>query len=155
PRGVRARVSELGNPVRREVIEPRSPSRERERLGLDPARATLLVVGGSQGAAGINRAVVAAADAIARHPARPQVIHLSGAAWEERARGAYAAAGVTAHVAAFSTDMGGCYAAADLALARAGGTTIAELRARGLASVLVPYPHAKDDHQTANARALV
>jgi UDP-N-acetylglucosamine--N-acetylmuramyl-(pentapeptide) pyrophosphoryl-undecaprenol N-acetylglucosamine transferase len=124
----RARVAAVGNPVRRAVLEVVPDARER--LGLAPAAPTLLVIGGSQGARGLNRAVEAAALAGALGPrggARPQVLHLAGDEDAARLREAYARAGVPAHVAPFMAEMQVAYSAADLALARAGGTTIAEL----------------------------
>ena len=122
------------------------------RLGLDPSLATLLVVGGSQGARGVNRAVEAALPLLAAERARLQVIHLAGDDDAPQMQAAYALAGVRAHVLPFLGAMEVAYSAADLVLARAGGTTIAELTCRGLPAVLVPFPAAADDHQTANAR---
>jgi UDP-N-acetylglucosamine--N-acetylmuramyl-(pentapeptide) pyrophosphoryl-undecaprenol N-acetylglucosamine transferase len=83
---------------------------------------------------------------------RFQVVHLAGDEDAPRLAAAYAREGIRAHVAAFLSAMELAYSAADLVLARAGGTTIAELACRGLPAVLVPFPAAADDHQTANAR---
>ena len=85
---------------------------------------------------------------------RPVVTHQSGAQHLEALKAAYAAAGVRADARAFIDDMAAAYAGADLAICRAGATTVAELAAAGVPSVLVPFPHAVDDHQTRNARFL-
>jgi UDP-N-acetylglucosamine--N-acetylmuramyl-(pentapeptide) pyrophosphoryl-undecaprenol N-acetylglucosamine transferase len=82
------------------------------------------------------------------------VVHQSGRDHLEALRGHYARAGVEATLLPFIDDMAARYAEADLVVARAGATTIAELACAGLASVLVPFPHAVDDHQTVNARFL-
>ncbi|MBM3355309.1 MAG: UDP-N-acetylglucosamine--N-acetylmuramyl-(pentapeptide) pyrophosphoryl-undecaprenol N-acetylglucosamine transferase, partial [Betaproteobacteria bacterium] len=86
--------------------------------------------------------------------ARPRVVHQSGERNLEALRAGYAAAGVEGELLAFIDDMAARYAEADLVICRAGAMTVAEIAAGGLASVLVPYPHAVDDHQTANARFL-
>ncbi len=85
---------------------------------------------------------------------RPTIRHQAGERTLEAARSAYAAAGVDAKVTPFIEDMAEAYAWADLVVCRAGALTVSELAAAGVASVLVPYPHAVDDHQTANARYL-
>jgi UDP-N-acetylglucosamine--N-acetylmuramyl-(pentapeptide) pyrophosphoryl-undecaprenol N-acetylglucosamine transferase len=152
--GERAACDVLGNPVRAELWRARPEARYM--LGLRPEAPTLLVMGGSQGAQAINRAVRRALPQLASaggRSGRAQVIHLAGDDDVARLAAAYRAAGIRAHVTPFLADMGAAYAAADLALCRAGGTTIAELAACGLPAVLVPYPHAADDHQRANARA--
>ena len=87
--------------------------------------------------------------------ARPEVRHQCGAKFAEAARDAYANAGVVASVEPFIDDMAAAYAWADLVVCRAGALTLAELAAAGAGSVLVPFPFAVDDHQTANARAWV
>jgi UDP-N-acetylglucosamine--N-acetylmuramyl-(pentapeptide) pyrophosphoryl-undecaprenol N-acetylglucosamine transferase len=85
---------------------------------------------------------------------RPVVTHQSGVQHLESLKAAYSAAGVRAEMVGFIDDMAVAYSAADLVVCRAGATTVAELAAAGVASVLVPFPHAADDHQTANARFL-
>ncbi|MGL6070099.1 undecaprenyldiphospho-muramoylpentapeptide beta-N-acetylglucosaminyltransferase [Craterilacuibacter sp.] len=140
----------VGNPVRSEIVAQAEPaSRFAGRSG--PLR--LLVVGGSLGAKIFNDTVPAAL-ALLPANARPQVVHQAGAKQIEALRENYAQAGVAADCRAFIDDMAGEYAAADLVLCRAGALTIAELAAIGAASLLVPYPHAVDDHQTGNARFL-
>ena len=125
-------------------------------FGLDPDRRTVLVFGGSQGALRINRAVV---DSIGRwaDPGSMQVLHAAGTRTHAEVEAALAdtdAAPLRLELRAFIDRMDLAYAAADLVVCRAGASSIAELTALGLPSVLVPYPHATDDHQTANARAL-
>jgi UDP-N-acetylglucosamine--N-acetylmuramyl-(pentapeptide) pyrophosphoryl-undecaprenol N-acetylglucosamine transferase len=87
-------------------------------------------------------------------PQRPQVVHQAGEKHLEALRAGYAAAGVQGELLAFIEDMARRYAEADLVICRAGAITVAELAAGGVASVLVPFPHAVDDHQTANAKFL-
>ena len=109
----------------------------------------LLVLGGSQGALALNRTVPAA---LAKLPAarRPEVRHQAGARHEET-RAAYRDAGVEAEVVGFVDDMAAAYGWADVVVARAGALTISEMTAAGLGGILVPYPHAIDDHQSRNA----
>ena len=139
-----------GNPVRPEVAGlPAPETRYAERAG--PLR--ILVVGGSLGARALNE-VVPRALALLPAERRPLVTHQAGAQHLEALVKAYSAAGVEAKTRAFIDDMAGAYAEADLVVCRCGATTIAEIAAAGVASVLVPYPHAVDDHQTTNARFL-
>ena len=143
-----ARAEWTGNPVRADIAAIAPPDeRFREREG--PLR--LLVVGGSLGAQALNEAVPRA---LALLGERPVVVHQSGEKHLESLRSHYAAAGVQGELVAFIDDMARRYAGADLVICRAGAVTIAELSAGGMASVLVPFPHAVDDHQTANARFL-
>jgi UDP-N-acetylglucosamine--N-acetylmuramyl-(pentapeptide) pyrophosphoryl-undecaprenol N-acetylglucosamine transferase len=111
----------------------------------------LLVVGGSGGAQALNECVPRA---IALLEPRPSVVHQSGEKNYAALRAAYAAAGVQGELTPFIDDVARRYAEADLVICRAGAMTVAELSAGGVASVLVPFPHAVDDHQTANARYL-
>jgi UDP-N-acetylglucosamine--N-acetylmuramyl-(pentapeptide) pyrophosphoryl-undecaprenol N-acetylglucosamine transferase len=142
------RAEWTGNPVRAEIASIASPD-ERFRGRQGPIR--LLIVGGSLGAQALNQAVPRALALLAE---RPQVVHQSGEKHLEALRAAYAAAGVQGELVAFIDDMARRYAEADLVICRAGAVTIAELSAGGMASILVPFPHAVDDHQTANARFL-
>jgi len=137
-----------GNPVRREIAAIASPEeRFRDRSG--PLR--LLVVGGSLGAQALNDTVPRALALLAE---RPHVVHQAGEKHLEALRAAYAAAGVQGELVAFIDDMARRYAEADLVICRAGAVTVAELSAGGMASILVPFPYAVDDHQTVNARFL-
>jgi len=139
-----------GNPVRPEICALEPP--ERRYAGRSgPLR--LLVVGGSLGAKALNETVPAAMALLPRER-RPVVRHQAGAQHIDALRSAYAAAGVEAETVAFIDDMAKAYADADLVVCRAGATSIAELAAAGVASVLVPFPYAVDDHQTTNARLL-
>jgi len=142
------RAEWTGNPVRAEIASIAAPD-ERFRGRQGPIR--LLIVGGSLGAQALNEAVPRALALLAE---RPQVVHQSGEKHLEALRAAYAAAGVQGELVAFIDDMARRYAEADLVICRAGAVTIAELSAGGMASILVPFPHAVDDHQTANARFL-
>ena len=140
-----------GNPVRREIVELAPPAeRFAERKG--PAR--LLVLGGSLGARALNRVVP---EALALLPAeqRPQVRHQAGENLYREALAAYEASGVSAEVKPFEQDMAGAYGWADLVICRAGALTVSELAAAGVGAILVPFPHAVDDHQTHNASFLV
>ena len=140
----------VGNPVRADIASiPAPQSRFAGRSG--PLR--VLVIGGSLGAKALNDTVPAAL-ALLPEGERPQVRHQSGRAHVDALTRSYAAAGVHANIEPFIDDMAAAYAEADLVICRAGALTIAELAAAGLASVLVPFPHAVDDHQTANARHL-
>jgi UDP-N-acetylglucosamine--N-acetylmuramyl-(pentapeptide) pyrophosphoryl-undecaprenol N-acetylglucosamine transferase len=111
----------------------------------------LLVFGGSQGARQINDAMIEAAPHLDRTGF--EIFHQAGEADRERVASAYAAAEITARVVAFEPNMPARYAESDLALCRSGALTVAELAMAGLPALLVPYPHAADDHQSANARA--
>jgi UDP-N-acetylglucosamine--N-acetylmuramyl-(pentapeptide) pyrophosphoryl-undecaprenol N-acetylglucosamine transferase len=139
-----------GNPVRAEIAAIAAPE---ERLGKRSGPLRLLVVGGSLGAQALNEAVPSALALFAPQE-RPQVAHQAGETHLEALRENYAAAGVEGELVAFIDDMARRYAEADLVLCRAGATTVAELSAAGVASILVPFPHAVDDHQSANARFL-
>ncbi len=139
-----------GNPVRTDIAALPAPE---QRMAGRHGKLRLLVVGGSLGAAALNEAVPLALALIAEAD-RPEVIHQSGARNLEKLQASYAAAGVAADARAFIDDMARMYAWCDLIVCRAGALTLAEVTAAGVASVLVPYPHAVDDHQTGNARFL-
>ncbi len=142
-------VTVVGAPLRQALIAAfrNSPPR---RTPAKPLR--LLVFGGSQGARQINDAMVEAAPRLAR--AGFEIFHQTGEADRERVEAAYQAVGIPARVVAFERDMPTRYAESDLALCRSGALTVAELAMAGLPALLVPYPHAADDHQSANARAM-
>jgi UDP-N-acetylglucosamine--N-acetylmuramyl-(pentapeptide) pyrophosphoryl-undecaprenol N-acetylglucosamine transferase len=134
-----------GNPVRAEIAAIAPPE---QRLAGRSGPLRLLVVGGSLGARALNEALP---QALARLDPRPTVVHQSGAQHLEALRAGYAAARVEGEIVDFIDDMARRYAEADLVICRAGAVTIAELSAGGVASVLVPFPYAVDDHQSANA----
>jgi UDP-N-acetylglucosamine--N-acetylmuramyl-(pentapeptide) pyrophosphoryl-undecaprenol N-acetylglucosamine transferase len=140
----------VGNPVRPEIAQLGMPA-ERFADRLPPLR--LLVLGGSLGAAAINDIVPKGLSLLAAE-ARPEVVHQAGEKHLDTLRANYAAAGVEARCVAFIDDMAGAYEWADLVLCRSGALTVAELAAAGVASILVPFPHAVDDHQTGNAKFL-
>lgn len=139
-----------GNPVRAEIAGVAAP---RERFAGRSGPLRLLVVGGSLGAQALNDAVPKALALIAATE-RPRVVHQSGEKNLAALRDSYAAAGVEGELVAFISDMAARYAEADLVICRAGALTVSELSAAGMASVLVPFPYAVDDHQTANAKFL-
>ncbi len=149
-RGKRAAV--VGNPVRKDIVSIEAPQ---QRLsGRDQQRLRLLVVGGSLGARTLNQTVPAALALI--EPAhRPEVRHQCGERNLQQCRQSYTDSGVEATVSAFIDDMREAYSWADLVVCRAGALTVSELAAAGMASILVPFPYAVDDHQAANADFLV
>ncbi len=146
----------VGNPVRAAIAKlPKPEQRWRERTGA----LRLLVLGGSLGARPINSVVPAA---IAQLPEnlRPEIIHQTGKAHADDVRARYRelndreGKNIAARVEPFIDDMAAAYAWADVVLCRAGALTVAELAAAGVGAILVPLPHAIDDHQTHNARWL-
>ena len=145
-----------GGPVRKRITDAQALAKDdvrREVFGLDPDCLTLLIMGGSQGAGPINRIMMDAAPNV--NAEQIQIIHVAGEHDSPAVANAYRAAGVSAHVLGFFEQMHLAYAAADAAVSRAGAASIAELAAVGLPAILVPLPHAKDDHQRANARLAV
>lgn len=140
----------VGNPVRAEISLVAEPA---ERFVGRSGPLKLLVVGGSLGAQVFNEEVPKALALLAPGD-RPQVIQQAGEKHIGELQQNYAAAGVVAECAPFIADMASAYANADLILCRAGALTVAELACVGAAAVLVPFPHAVDDHQTGNAKYL-
>ena len=141
----------VGNPVRPEIARIAPPA---ERFAGRDGALHLLVIGGSLGAQALNE-MVPQAMALLGAGDLPQIVHQAGEKHIEALKANYAAVGVQAHCVSFIEDMAGAYEWADLVLCRAGALTVAELAAAGVASILVPFPHAVDDHQTGNARFLV
>ena len=143
-------VTWTGNPVRAGIAALAAPEQRYRARG---GRLRLTVIGGSLGAQALNTTVPRA---LALLPAdvRPQVTHQAGTRHLPQVEANYGEAGVTAKIVPFIDDIARCYAESDLIICRAGASTIAELAAAGVASVLVPFPHAVDDHQTRNARFL-
>ena len=143
------KVRLAGNPVRAAIATARS-----QRANLPPgAGLRVLVLGGSQGARAINAAVIAALDHL-QPPQDYRFVHQTGPADHVAVAAAYRDHGIAARTAPFFQDMGDCYAAADLAVCRAGATTVAELAVSGLPALFVPFPFAADDHQVRNVAAL-
>jgi len=152
------RVTVTGNPIRDGVLRS-DRAAARARLGLAPARCTLLVMGGSQGALALNRLALGALRRMGERPdmlpqGGMQVLHLTGPAHLEEVLRSDAPCGMVYRPVGFLHEMEDAYAAADFVVARAGGSSLAELTAAGLPAVLVPFPFAADDHQTANAAVL-
>lgn len=146
----RVKTEWTGNPVREAIARL---VQEHEKYAGREGPLRLLVVGGSLGAAALNE-LLPQALALLPAEARPQVVHQSGRLHVEKLRANYAAAGVEAEVRDYIEDMAALYAWCDLAVCRAGAMTVAELACAGVPAVLVPFPHAVDDHQTLNARFL-
>lgn len=140
-----------GNPVRDDMANMTPPNK---RMAGRTGALRVLVVGGSLGARAINSCVP---QALAKIPAgaRPTVRHQCGERNLEATRDAYESAGVDASVEPFISEMAAAYSWADIVICRAGALTIAELCAAGLGAILVPFPHAVDDHQTKNAEQMV
>ena len=141
----------IGNPLREAFVRKARPS---ERLGKRHGPLQLLVVGGSLGAQALNT-VVPQALALLSEFRRPVVTHQSGAKQMGALRAAYEQADVQATLTPFIEDTAEAFAHADIVITRAGASTVTELAAIGAAAIFVPFPHAVDDHQTANARYLV
>ncbi|MFQ5718521.1 MAG: undecaprenyldiphospho-muramoylpentapeptide beta-N-acetylglucosaminyltransferase [Acidobacteriota bacterium] len=141
------RVVVTGNPVREGLAD--APDERRD------GRSTVLVVGGSRGARGLNTVVMNMLPALAASGLTVRLRHQTGAADESRVSEAYARSGLDAEVVPYITDMASAYAGADLVVCRAGATTLAELSAAGRPAVLVPFPHAAGGHQAENGRQLV
>ena len=140
----------IGNPVRADITAVAPPA---QRFAGRSGPLKVLVVGGSLGAAALNDALPKAL-ALLAPVERPQVTHQAGTRQIDALKAGYKAAGVEGELLPFIDDMAARYASADLVICRAGALTVAELAAVGVASVLVPFPHAVDDHQTGNARFL-
>ncbi len=145
-----SRVIVTGNPVRGDLPRPRSPELA-ARFGLDPHKKTLLIACGSLGAQAVNRAVIAALRRLEAEKSWLQVLHSTGEVSYEETRAAYAQCALQSAVLPFIEEMPAAYALCDLALCRAGGTTLAELTVQGVAAVVVPLPSAANDHQRKNA----
>lgn len=143
-------VQWVGNPVRPEIVALDPPE---QRFAGRAGVLQILVLGGSQGALALNT-VIPQALSLIPETVRPQVRHQGGPRWMEALRQAYAAAGVQAELCPFIDDMAQAYGACDLVICRSGALTVAELAAAGVASLLIPFPAAVDDHQQVNAQFL-
>lgn len=140
-----------GTPVRKDLGVPLSKYEARTAFGLDPNLPTLLVMGGSQGAAGINQLLFRAAVFLKGEPI--QIIHLTGDRDDNLAAINYQREGIRAHVSPFHHRMAEVYSAADLVVSRAGAASLSEISQFGLPSILIPFPFAADQHQHRNAEA--
>jgi len=139
-----------GNPVRAEITRLPAPA---ERFAARSGALRVLVIGGSLGARALNEVMPAAVRQLAAG-LQLQLHHQTGSADRASVQAAYAALDADARVDAFVEDMAAAYSWADVVICRSGALTVAELAVVGVASVLVPFPHATDDHQTGNARFL-
>lgn len=156
------RIMKTGNPVRQALLENKDTKAEaRKKMGLDPERRTVLVIGGSLGARTVNNSIAAGIDAFEQ--AGVQVVWQTGKFYAEECQRIadeyYKSKGVAedkrfVRPQAFISDMATAYRAADVVISRAGASSISELCLLGKASVLVPSPNVAEDHQTKNARAL-
>ena len=146
-------VTVTGTPVRPE-FQARDAALCRTALGFDPSRPVVLVMGGSQGASGINDRVIGALPLLAKQWPNLQWLHLTGPSDAAKVRQAYAALKLKAVVHPFFARMELLLGAATVAVCRSGASSLAELAAMRVPAVLVPYPAAKDNHQFHNARAL-
>lgn len=149
----KSKVELTGCPVRPEFLSARKADAV-ARFELDPTRKTLLVTGASQGARTINDAVLANVVLLSEQ-VDWQILHLTGDADHDRVRAAYQGTGVRAVVLTYTEHMAEALVAADLVIARAGASTLAEITAVGRASILFPYPFHRDHHQKVNAQGLV
>ena len=140
-----------GNPVRPEIARIAPPA---ERFAGRSGALRVLIIGGSLGALALNE-MVPKGFALLGASDQPQIVHQAGEKHLEALKANYVAVGVQAHCVSFIDDMAGAYEWADLVICRSGALTVAELAAAGVASILVPFPHAVDDHQTDNAKFLV
>ncbi len=153
---VRAHTTITGNPVRRSVLEA---SRDEGRAMLDiPDDATMLLVfGGSLGAQRINDGLIALKDELLSREDL-HIVHVTGPKELDRVEKALALSPEQArrwHVMGYQNEMGKCLAAADCIVSRSGATSLAEIAARAIPALLIPFPYATADHQTTNARAYV
>lgn len=140
----------VGNPVRAAIQKLAPPD---ERLNKHDGPTRLLILGGSQGALSFNQIIPQAINLIP-NTERPLIRHQAGPRYLDVAQTSYQKFGLKARVDAFIADMAAAYSWADLIIARAGAATITELSTIGIAAILIPYPYAVDDHQTANATFL-
>lgn len=147
-------VRVTGMPVRSQFKQI-DPAAARLALGLRPNAPVLLVMGGSQGASAINELLARSATLLADRFASLQFLHLTGMKDHDRVAGAYRGAGQRALVRPFLTEMELALGAATVAVSRAGASSLAEVAAMQLPSILIPYPTAVDNHQFFNARSLV
>jgi UDP-N-acetylglucosamine--N-acetylmuramyl-(pentapeptide) pyrophosphoryl-undecaprenol N-acetylglucosamine transferase len=145
----KVRTEVTGTPIRIE-LQRLDRLAAREKLGLRPDLTTMLVMGGSQGASGVNQAMIKSLPAL--HGVPLQVVHLSGTREERLVADNYQREKVPAYVSPFHHRMEEVYSAADFTVARSGAASLAEFAFFGLPGILIPYPYAADDHQSRNAQ---
>jgi len=147
------KITLSGNPVRKDLIDTAGKkAKAATHFNLDPAKKTILIIGGSQGARSINQGILAGLDRLT--DAGVQIIWQTGIAFESTAKKA-AEGFSSAYISAFIYEMDLAYAMADLVISRAGASSVSEICLIGKASILVPLPIAAEDHQTENAKSLV
>lgn len=151
----RKSIKITGSPIRNEILLPtngliNNKSNARKQLGISKEY-ILLIIGGSQGAEALNKGIIAKIDVLKKLSGRLGIIHLTGEKDYQMINDTYKNAGIEAVVKTFVDEMSLIYAASDFALSRAGGIAIAEMAIFGLPMILVPYPHAADNHQFLNA----
>src|SRR3954451_15543484 len=144
----KVRTEVTGTPIRSDLVQL-DRNEARRKLGLRDDLPTALVMGGSQGASGINQAVIKALPFL--HDTPVQMIHLTGKREERLMADNYQREKIPAYVAAFHHRMEEVYSAADFVIARSGAASLSEFAAFGLPGILIPFPYAADDHQTRNA----
>jgi UDP-N-acetylglucosamine--N-acetylmuramyl-(pentapeptide) pyrophosphoryl-undecaprenol N-acetylglucosamine transferase len=138
-----------GTPARPEILKLPSRDDAAKNFGLDPNQTTLLVTGGSQGALRLNQLIAEAANSL---PPEIQILHIAGPGDLPRIQTEFPQQRPGYQLIGFCDQMASAYACADLVVARSGASTLTEISLAGLPSVLVPFPYAADDHQTANAQ---
>lgn len=153
-RHVRAKIHLTGNPLRQEVV-PIERQVARAVLGVPAEKKVILLFGGSLGAQVLNRFVLDAVERLARWRELVSWLHVAGCGQASEVERAYRRSGLEARVFEFSRQMPLLYAASDLVICRAGGTSLAEIAALGKPSVLIPYALAADNHQYGNASEMV
>ena len=146
----RARVQCTGNPVRQQIAALYANPFE----GQSGTTKQILILGGSQGADSLNDAVVEAVRLLRTEISGWKLFHQTGPRRVQEIRSHYEALSIAAQVEPFFEEMTRCYRDASIVISRAGATTLAEVTCRGLPMILLPYPHAADDHQRANAKSL-
>lgn len=142
-------TSLTGTPARPEILDLPSRAQAAAQFRLDPDKKTLLVTGGSQGALNLNRLVASASDLL---PPEIQILHIAGPNDYDRLRSEKPKLRPGYKLIGFCDQMPSAYALADLVITRSGASTLTEISLAALPSILVPYPFAADDHQTANAK---
>ena len=148
----RGKIKVTGCPIRRDIVNLPTREAAAARLGLDPLLNTLVITGASQGAATVNDAVLSVVGEVKLQGW--QILHLTGKEHAAAVRGGYRERSIPAMVIDFTPAMADVWAVANLTVCRAGASTIAELAACGVPSILLPYPFHKDMHQRTNARVL-
>jgi len=140
-----------GNPVRREIASAKG---DYEKLGLNDAMMTIFVLGGSQGASSLNRAMMEALSLLESFAHKIQIVHQARDDDIDEVTSRYESSNITNLVQPFFNNIHDIYSLTDLMVCRAGAMTLAEVTACGLPAIVVPYPYATSDHQTKNAQAM-